>query len=138
MQPHFASILHLLGSGEAQNTDAGLQHILCQSDQGDIALLQFFVLFGENAGLVIELVDCAGQFIDIGADLVGRRCFQSRLQSGTQLGNCQHQILGVLVGRSLNGQLLPGTVTAEDGLDTDNGIQDIGSGVATRMTGFNG
>ena len=36
--------LHFIGSVEAQQVDAGLQDVLCQTNQGDVASLQFLVL----------------------------------------------------------------------------------------------
>ena len=49
--------LHLLGSLEAQDVQAALQQALGQADQGDVAGLLALVLLGEDARLVVELVD---------------------------------------------------------------------------------
>ena len=38
--------LHLFRSGEAQDVDAGFQHLLGKADQADIASLQVLILLG--------------------------------------------------------------------------------------------
>ena len=77
--------LHLLGSGEAQDLDADFQNVLGQADEGDVACLEVLVLLGEDPGLVVELVDTARQFIDVGADQVGSGGAQGGLQGGASL-----------------------------------------------------
>ena len=124
--------LHFFGSREAQNTDTGFQNVLCQTDEGDVAGLQFSVFLGEDTGLVIELVDAAGQLVDVGADHVGGFGLQGGFQTGTELGDGQHQILGLGVGGSLDGQVLPCAVAGQDGLDTDDGVENVRTGVALK------
>ena len=60
--------LHFFGSGEAQKVDAGFQNVLCQTDQCDVAGLQFFVLLTQNTGFMVELIDRAGEFVDVQND----------------------------------------------------------------------
>ena len=123
-------MLHLFGSREAQQIDAGFQDILGQTDEGDVASLDGLILFLEDGRLVIELVDAAGQLIDVGTDLVGCGVGQSHFHGGAELGDGQHQILGIGVGGNLDGQGFPGAVAGQDGLDPDDGIENIRTGVA--------
>ena len=58
--------LHLFGGGEAQQADAGFQHVFRKADEGNVARLDGFVLLLEDGGLVVELVDAACQLIDVG------------------------------------------------------------------------
>ena len=71
---------------------------------------------------MVELVDAARQLVNVGANQVRRGGMQGVFQRGAELGDRQHQILGVGVGGSLNGQIFPRAVTAENGLDPDNGV----------------
>ena len=79
---------------------------------------------------MVELVDAACQLVDISADQVGSGGLECVFQGGAKLGDGQHQILGVGVGRCLNGQVLPGAVLCQNGLDAHDGVEDIGAGVA--------
>ena len=79
---------------------------------------------------MVELVDAAGKLIDVGADQVGGGGLQGLLQGGAQLGDGEHQVLGELICGLLDGQILPGTVAAEDALDPHDGVENIGAGVA--------
>ena len=123
-------MLHFLRGGEAQDLDALFQNVFGQSDQCNVTGLPVFVLFLQNGCFVIELVDAAGQLVDIGADQVGGRCLQRAFQSGAELGDGEHQILGIGIGRSLDSQVLPRTILCQDGLDPDDGIENIRTGVA--------
>ena len=122
--------LHFFRGLEAQNGDAGLQNILGKTDKGDVARLLFLVLLAQNAGLVIELVHAPGQLVDIGADQVGGGGPQGAFQGGGQTGDGEHQVLGTVVDGGLNGQMLPSAVLGQDGLHPDDGVEDIGAGVA--------
>ena len=92
-----------------------------KADQADIAGLQVFVLLGEDAGLVVELIHRAGQLIDISTNEVGRSACQSGFQSRTCLGDGYHQLLGIHIGGSLDRQLFPSAVFGQNGLDADDG-----------------
>ena len=95
--------LHLFRGGEAQDMDAGLQDVLCQADEGDMTGFQFFVLFLQDGSFMVELVDAACKLVDIGTDHVGSGRFQGSFQAGAELGDSQHQILGLGIGRILDG-----------------------------------
>ena len=119
--------LHFFRGGEAQNVDAGFQNVLGQTDESNVSGLQLLVLLAEDPGLVVELVDAAGKLIDVGADQVGGGGLQSLLQGGAQLGDGEHQVLGEIICGLLDGQILPGTVAAEDALDPHDGVENIGA-----------
>ena len=87
-------VLHFFRGGEAQNVNALFQHILGKTDQGNVARLLERILLAQNPGLMVELVDASGKFIDIGADQVGGRSGQGTFQGRGKFGNGNHQILG--------------------------------------------
>ena len=89
--PAAACRLHFIRGGEAQDVDAGFQNVLGQADEGDVAGLQLFIFLGQNPGLMVELVDAAGQVIDIGADQIGGRGLQGALHGRAELGDGQHR-----------------------------------------------
>ena len=67
----FAINLHLFGGFKAQKVDTAFQYLSGQVHEGHIACLLFSIGLGQDSGLVIELVDSSGQFVDIGTDGVG-------------------------------------------------------------------
>ena len=78
---------------------------------------------------MVEAVDRSGQLIDVGADHVGRGIPVGDLQVVGEPGDGQHQIL---LRSCLRRQDRRGffAVAGEDGLHTDDGVEDIGAGVA--------
>ena len=86
---------------------------------------------------MIEPVHRAAEVIDIGADHIGLSVTVSQSQIIGKPGNLQHQILFDLICGRQNGQLLRHGahllgILAENGLDADDGIEDIGAGVALK------
>ena len=88
--------------------DALFQDILGKADEGDIARFQRLVFLGQDPGLMVELVDAARKLIDVGTDQVRGRGLQGGLHGGAELGDGEHQILGVGVGGHLDGEVVPG------------------------------
>ena len=85
---------------------------------------------------MIEPVKCIGQIIDIGAYLVGRKLFIYIFHDTVEPGQLPHERLLALIfafhdpGIRCLSPLLP--VFLQDGLDPDDGIQDIGAGISLR------
>ena len=79
---------------------------------------------------MVELVDTAGKLVDVGADQIGSGGLQGGFHGGSEFGDGEHQVLGMGVGGHLNGQVLVCAVLCDDGLDADDGVEDIRTGVA--------
>ena len=116
--------------GEAQNLDGLFQNVLGKANESDVAGFYLLVLLLEDRSLVVKFIHAPRQIIDIGTEHIGGRGFEGRLQRGAKLGDGKHQVLGVGVGRLGDGQVLPVAELFQNGLNADNGIEDVGSGVA--------
>ena len=82
---------------------------------------------------MVELVGGAGQVVDIGADGVGRAVPVGLPQTVRTAGQGQHQVGSLLGFRRQQGVGLHlAGILGQDGLDPDDGIENIGAGIALK------